>query len=293
MIERPLSKYLVSGSRAELRPSKPFFAISFRHDLDGMEESDLGRFIELHQQNPGGSTDFILMRQFKKWRAKSARLLSLDHEIALHSESRPCFMLGFPWATRIMESQYRRRLVNHRLSAQHYCGLPLVGHAPHDYHNFLPFKPETNWEIIGQATIRSGLAYVADWLAPSRVASGTEIFPLPNPPYMRVMGRNKVVVLPCGWDDKFFWAPWANRNLFGKEEEFLERGLEEAWRSLLAQLEKCREMRRPLIISLHPFWFTRKVLPTWSLKERALEWAREEGVGVLKLMDLAARAAGV
>lgn len=288
-----LSKYLVSGSRAELRPSKPFFAIAFRHDMDGMEEGDLSRFIELHQQHPGGSTDFILKGQLKRWRARSARLLALDHEIALHSESRPCFMLGFPWATRIMESQYRRRLVNHRLSAQHYCGLPLAGHAPHDYHNFLPFKATTNWQIIGQATIRSGLIYVADWLAPSRVSSGTETFPLPNPPYLRIMGRNRVVVLPCGWDDKFFWAPWAERCLFGRKEEFLDRTLDQAWDSLRAQLETCREMRRPLIISLHPYWFTRDVLPTWELKLRALEWAAKEGVAVCKLMDLAARAAGV
>ena len=288
-----LSKLLISGSRAELKPSKPFFAVSFRHDLDGMGEGDLARFIELHQQHPGGSTNFVLKSQFRKWRTKAARLLSLDHEIALHSEARPSFMLGFPGATRIMESQYRRRLVNQRLAAQHYCGLPLAGHAPHGIHNFLPFKTTANWEIIGQATLRSGLAYVADWQTPSRVASGTDLFPLPDPPYLRTMGRNKVVVLPCGWDDKFFWAPWAERNLFGRTGEFLNRGPDEAWKSLLTQLESCREMRRPLIISLHPYWFTRKVLPTWELKERTLEWATKEGVAVLKLMDLAARAVGV
>ena len=287
-----LGKYLISGARAQLKPSKPFFAISFRHDLDGMEDGDLSRFIELHQHNPGGSTDFLLVKQFKRWKGRVAQLLSLDHEIALHSEARPYFMLGFPWATRIMESQYRRRLLNQFLSAQHYSGLPLAGHAPHDIHNYLPFKATTTWQIIGQATIRSGPSYVADWLAPSRVASGTDVFPLPDPPYLRIMGQRKVVVLPCGWDDKFFWEPWAQRNLYGATEEFSGRGPEKAWHSLLGQLEKCRDRRLPLIISLHPYWFTREVLPTWELKERTLEWARKEGVAVLKLMDLAARAVG-
>ncbi|MBW1713725.1 MAG: hypothetical protein JRJ59_11315 [Deltaproteobacteria bacterium] len=286
---RPLS----STGKSRVLPGRPFFALAFRHDLDGMEQGDLDKFIDLHQAWTGGSTDFVLPGQFKRWRSNSARLLALDHEIALHSEARPRLMLGNPQATRILEGQYRRRLVNQIFKAEHYSGLPLAGHAPHDVNNYLPFDASTTWEIIGQATLKTGLAYVADYEGASRTPSGTDRFPLPSPPYLRVRGEHRVVVLPVGWDDKFFWASWADRNLKGWGRDFLDRTLDEAWASLESQLEACREKRRPLVVNLHPYWFVRGALPTWELKQRALEWAAREGVAVLKHMDMAARAAGI
>jgi len=285
-----LLRHLRSGSKAVIRPGRSFFALGFRHDLDGMDQADLARFLDLHQGFKGGSTDFVLGSQFRSWRGRVGRLLSLDHEIALHSEARPLFMISSPKVTRLLESQYRRRLVGQKELAQRFSGLPLAGHAPHDVHNYLPFDLGDSLEIIGQATLRTGLAYLADFEAAARAASGSPRFPLPNPPYIRSQGRSRIVVLPVGWDDKIFWASWAHRHLEGWPHDFLDVGLEQAWESLLGQMEACREARRPLIVSLHPYWFVRGRLPTWELKQRALEWAAAEGVAVLKHMDLAARA---
>lgn len=290
-----LGRPLETESQVRIRPVKPFFRLAFRHDLDRMDSVDLDRFLRLHQPQPEKSTCFVLMNQFQSWPDLVRDLDRAGHEVALHSEARPNMLMGHAQTTRLIEMHYRRRLISQRKEAERLSRLEMIGHAPHSINNFLPFDLGMTWEIIGQATIGSGLGYVSDWEAVSRVSSGQADFPLPLPPYIRLAGdRSKtggaIVNLPTAWDDKFFFTSWADYHLRGKKDMFNDHTLDQAWQSLKAQAEACRAAGRPLVINLHPYWFTRKILPTWELKQKALDWAAEEGVEVVTLKELAYQA---
>ena len=293
---RRVQPYLDSDADVEVVPIRLGFSVCFRHDMDLMSERDLDTFVRQEESFDAPSTLFFLESQFDRFADRIRSLDQRKYECALHSEAKPsplCWSLF--QLSRLLERSYARRLSRQASRFERSIWKPL-GHAAHSVNNYLPFQGWINWNIIENASLRSGFDYVSDWRLPSRVAEGEEFMP-PWPAYVRRRKDREILVLPTSWDDKYFFYSYEDlhiREMASKDTAYRDRDAGAALASALAQGEKCRSLETPFILNIHPWHAVGNGRQQFlELKQSLIEWSREQRVPVLRCQDYLAKWAAI
>jgi hypothetical protein len=275
--------YLDTDTDVEIAPVALGFSVTFRHDMDRFDANTFDDFLRLEEQIDAPSTLFFLQSQYTDFPERIGSLDRDKFELALHSEAKAtpiCWSLF--QLSRLAERGYARRLQHqHRRFARELGASQ--GHAAHSVNNYLPFQGWINWNIIENASLRAGFAYVSDWRLPSRVAEGEE-FMQPWPAYLRRRGAHTILVLPTCWDDKYFFYSYEDhyiRRTAPDTVPYRPRGTDEAWHSFLRQAESCRTLNTPCVLNIHPWHAASNGQPQfYDLKRRIIDWCVEQDVPI-------------
>lgn len=261
----------------------PFKAVAFRHDMDNIfDEGSLEKFLRQDEKNDFPSTLFFLNRQ--KLLLEKFGPLPEKYEIALHSEARP-LLLWTLGATKLVVNNYAKNLRRQKK----YLGLMPAGHAPHAQHNYLCYNTLINWEMIAAATARCSFGYLSDWLVPSATPEGKERFATPYPMHFVFYDKNKTLVIPTAWDDKFFFVNNMQKNLYPHNHPLTPTNAK-ALESISNSLERCVSREIPFVINLHPCHWDNAVSAGHHLKQDISVLAKEKGLAILPLAEIAKKA---
>jgi hypothetical protein len=283
-----LRKYFDSDIDVEIEPAELGFSLCFRHDMDNFDAGNFADFLSLEESIDAPSTLFFMQRQFAVFPEQIKKLDSAKYECALHSEAKTT-PIGWSLhqASRLLERGYARRLRKQAGSFARALGEPL-GHSAHAVNNYLPFQGWINWNIIENATLRAGMAYISDWRLPARTAEGEEFQP-PWPAYWRRRDQSRLLVLPTCWDDKYFLYSYEDlhiRKIAPTDRPYKPGGIEAAWDSFLRQAEHCRALNTPAIVNIHPWHSACNGHDNfYALKRRIVDWCRRENVPIKQCRD--------
>ncbi len=290
---RHVQPYLDSDIDVEVNKANLGFSVCFRHDMDRMNEQDLETFLKEEEDLDVPSTLFFLESQYSRFPEAIRAVNRQKYECALHSEAKPS---PFCWSlfqlSRLLEQSYSSRLNRQARKFERSVG-PTLGHAAHAVNNYLPFQGWINWNIIENASLRSGFDYISDWRLPSRVAEGEDFMP-PWPAYIRRRGHREILVLPTSWDDKYFLYSYEDiriRQLVSSDVAYRDRDAASAVASALAQAETCRSLDTPFILNIHPWHSIANGQSQFlELKRALIEWSNSNGIRMLRCKDYGARA---
>lgn len=226
------------------------FCLCLRHDMDLMDRKTIDAFIKFEERVNIKSTCFFLLSQFRKYKKQILLLQKGGWDIQFHSQSRPFSFKANPFK---MEQLYRSNLKK-EFSQVVALGFNCSGHAPHAIHCYVGYDPDLDWSIIEKATAGSGFKWICGYRLPVKTEYGEEFY-APLPSYRITAGGsdNFINVYQTSWDDRFFFVSFRGK-LLGEAK----RTMGEAKKNILQQINSCREMNMPFIISLHPFQFLKK-----------------------------------
>ena len=285
---RQLQSYLDTDADVEIVPVELGFSVTFRHDMDRVDASTFDDFLRLEERIEAPSTLFFLQSQFSSFPERIGNLDRQKFELALHSEAKATpLCVSLFQLSRLMERGYARRLQRQQRRFARALGAT-PGHAAHSVNNYLPSQGWINWNIIENASLRAGFAYVSDWRLPSRIAEGEEFLP-PWPAYLRRRGKRSILVLPTRWDDKYFFYSFEDhyiRQIAPNTIPYRPLDADEAWNSFLVQAERCRALATPCVLNIHPWHAASNGQPQfYDLKRRIIDWCGDKEVPILRCQD--------
>ena len=265
---RGLLSRLSSGYGVTIGNQPSSFCCLVCHDMDDIKDEDsFDRVIDFDRELGIRATLFVMRNQLK-FKGAIHKARRLGFEIGLHNTRRPYIHFAIPYTSEIQVSKFTEmfysRLLKGELKVFDKAGVQVSGFAPHGISCHLFYDTNADWDIIENAALSCGILWVRGYRGIIKTDNGGG-FGCPIPPYWRIKGESRKLVIPVSWDDKFLFPSWEEKTFYGGG---LVSENSRALENIKGKLVFCEEQSIPFVINIHPDHWLRGVLKTdWLLRD--------------------------